>query len=133
VEILMVTQLLDTDIVIDLHHKFPPAVAWYSTLAAGMTAIAVFVALEVVQNARNLSETRSAAKVIGQLPMLAPDGPSYAWAVAEFPRLHLGYGLSMADILVAATARTHSLQLCTLNVKHYRNIPSLTTVQPYAK
>jgi hypothetical protein len=129
----MLSMILDTDVVIDLQHEFPPAVAWYRTVGAGEAGIAVFVALEVVQYARNLAESRSATKIISPMPLVWPDHRAYAWAVSEFAQLHLGYGLSMVDVLVAATARSLDMPLCTFNVKHYRNIPDITTIQPYQK
>lgn len=54
-------------------------------------------------------------------------------AVANFRRLHLSHGLGLVDSLIAATALSLNVPLCTFNVKHFRHIPGLITEQPYQR
>jgi predicted nucleic acid-binding protein len=45
----------------------------------------------------------------------------------------LSTGISAFDILIGQTAVELGLPLHTFNVKHFRHVPGLTTIQPYTK
>lgn len=48
--------LLDTDIMIDLLRRFPPAVTWLSSLGATDLVVPGYVVMELIQGCRNRSE-----------------------------------------------------------------------------
>jgi len=45
----------------------------------------------------------------------------------------LSHSLGLIDALIAATAISAGASLCTYNLKHFRAVPGLVTVQPYPK
>jgi predicted nucleic acid-binding protein len=46
---------------------------------------------------------------------------------------HLQHGVMILDAMIGATAVASGLPLYTFNEKHYRAIPSLSTIQPYVR
>jgi hypothetical protein len=56
-----------------------------------------------------------------------------ATALELFAKLHLSHSLGLLDAVIAATAIGAGASLCTFNVKHFRAVPGLVTVQPYPK
>ena len=45
-------ELVDTDVLIDVQHRHPPAVIWFTGLKS-LPAVPGFVVMELVQDARN--------------------------------------------------------------------------------
>jgi hypothetical protein len=54
-------------------------------------------------------------------------------ALADFTAFHLSHGLGLLDALIAACAVGLSATLCKFNVKHYRVVSGLVTLQPYTR
>jgi hypothetical protein len=50
--------LMDTDIMIDLLRKHPPAVAWLRSLGEEEIALPGFVVMELIQGCRNKAEQK---------------------------------------------------------------------------
>ena len=126
-------RLLDTDVVIDLQRKHPPAVAWFATVDLARLAIPGFVAMELHQSARNAAEARSADAILRRLLCVWPSGAACDAALADFRALHLSHSLGLVDALIGATARELNAYLCTFNIKHYRHVPALVTEHPYTR
>jgi predicted nucleic acid-binding protein len=126
-------RLLDTDVVIDLQHKRPAAVAWFSGLDLSQVAVPGIVAMELYQKARNKREARSADAIIRGLAVRWPSEAACNAARADFRALHLSHSLGLLDALIGATARELGATLCTFNVKHFKPVPNLTTEQPYTR
>jgi predicted nucleic acid-binding protein len=125
-------QLADTDILIDFQRGFPANHAWFKSLAVS-PSIPGFVAMELVQAARNGRELQDSLKLIAKANVVWLPERDCAVALSLFATYHLSHGLGMNDALIAATALSLGADLCTFNVKHYSCIPGLRTVQPYPK
>jgi predicted nucleic acid-binding protein len=52
-------------------------------------------------------------------------------AYNDFSSFRLSHGLGLLDSLIGHTAAGLNEHLATFNVKHYRSISGLQTVQPY--
>ncbi|MDP9314281.1 MAG: PIN domain-containing protein [Chloroflexota bacterium] len=124
--------LLDTDIVIDIQRGHAPAVAWFTSLTE-LPLIPGFVVMELVQDAQNAQQVRRVLKLIAPLAVVWPTETDCNRALADFTAYHLSHKLGLLDALIAACAIGLSADLCTFNVKHYRIIPGLTLIQPYAR
>jgi hypothetical protein len=51
--------------------------------------------------------------------------------MSDFKAYHLSHRLGLLDSLIAACAIGLSAELCTFNIKQYRVVSGLTTIQPY--
>lgn len=64
--------------------------------------------------------------------MLRLTAADHQRALADFT-LHLSHNLGLRDALIASIAVGLSADLGTFNDKHYRAVPGLVTVRPYAR
>jgi predicted nucleic acid-binding protein len=125
--------LLDTDIIVDIQRGFAPAVAWFAGADTERLALPGLALLELVQHASDRKNAEASKKIVQDLPVLWPDIAHCAWMLEVFDDLHLGYGMGIIDMIIAATALTHNATLLTHNIKHYRQVPGLVIDQPYGK
>ena len=126
-------RLLDTDVMIDLQRGFPAAVAWYTSMPDGMLALPGHVLMELYQDAQNSRQTIIIDRLTTPFPLVWPTDTEALQAVRNFRLLHLSYGIGLIDTLIAATALSLGVPLCTFNLKHFRQIPGLITEQPYTR
>ncbi|GAB4461796.1 MAG: type II toxin-antitoxin system VapC family toxin [Anaerolineae bacterium] len=124
--------ILDTDILIDVQRGYAPALAWFSQLEA-LPVVPGFVVMELIQDAKNSEQVRTALKFVAPLKIIWPTEYDCNQALLYFSKYHLSHKLGLLDALIAACAVGKSTTLCTFNVKHYRAIPELQLLQPYEK
>ena len=122
--------LLDTDALVDLIRKHPAATAWFAALAT-MPFVAGFAALELVQGCQSSSELRAVQRFLTAFEIVWPTRTDLTTALIEYMPLRLAHGIGLIDAVIAATAVGAQYTLVTFNVKHYRPIPRLKTLQPY--
>jgi predicted nucleic acid-binding protein len=60
-----------------------------------------------------------------------PTEASCQQALQDFAAYHLSHNLGLLDALIAHTAVGRNEPLATFNVKHYRVVGGLKTIQPY--
>lgn len=125
--------LLDTDLMIDLLRKHPPAMAWLASLEDEEIALPGFVAMELVQGCRNKEEQTKIEKTLATYGAVWPSQTACAQALSVFIRYHLSHSLGLLDALIGETAVALNLPLHTFNQKHYAAIPDLITIQPYQR
>ncbi len=125
--------LLDTDIMIDLSRKYPPAIAWLGSLGDEEIALPGFVVMELIQGCRNKLEQEKVEKALTPYSVVWPSLKTCDEALSVFSRYYLSHSLGLLDALIGETAVVLNLPLHTFNQKHYAAIPNLKTVQPYAK
>ena len=124
--------LLDTDVLIDIQRGHAPTLSWFLQLQE-LPAVPGFVAMELVQDARNSREVKKALKLVEPLPIVWPKSSDCQSALEIFAIYHLSHGLGLMDALIAATAVGHSATLSTFNTKHYHSVPGLKVKKPFAK
>lgn len=124
--------LLDTDVLIDVQRGHPPALEWFASLPE-LPAVPGFVVMELIQDARGAQQVRAAQRLVAPLAVVWPSVADCRRALDDFATRHLSHGLGLLDALIAACAVGCPAELCTFNVKHYRAVPGLTTIQPYAR
>jgi len=124
--------VLDTDIMVDIQRGFAPAIEWLRTLPE-TPAITVITLLELLYGCRDKQEQQTVERVAARMPVLYLDEPACQRAVDYFSQFHLSHGLGILDALIAAIVTTRGLTLCSFNEKHYRMIPELRLIKPYAR
>jgi predicted nucleic acid-binding protein len=125
-------RLLDTDILVDLLRRHPPAVSWF----AGLTewpAVPGIVVMEVIQGCRKKAEVRAVQKLVAPLQVIWPTEADCQRALADFSTFYLSHNLGLLDSLIAASAIGCGASLYTFNSKHYRMVAGLVTEQPYTR
>jgi predicted nucleic acid-binding protein len=125
--------LVDTDVMVDIQHKVPNALAWFASVTSADIAVPGFVAMELEQSARNSREAYSSRRLIRSLPIVWPHPADLSAALSDFRALHLSHGIGMMDCMIAATARGLGATLFTFNSRHFSAIPGLVIHQPYKR
>lgn len=122
--------LLDTDVLIDIQRGYTPAIAWFASLSE-IPSIAGFVAMELIQDAKNKQQVRKALQLVAPLTIVWPTEVDCVRALSDFTVYHLSHKLGLIDSLIAACAVGRNATLCTFNTKHYQVVPGLKIEQPY--
>ncbi len=121
-------RLLDTDVLVDIVRRHPPALRWFSGSSEVLYAPG-FAVMELVEGCRNKADLA----VVLQLPkVVLPVWPTPTGLQAGldlFAQYHLSHNLGLIDALIAATALGQGATLCTFNVKHFAAVPGLATEQ----
>src|SRR5262245_10139939 len=125
--------LLDTDIMIDVLRRYPPALAWLTLLGTAQLALPGYVVMELIQGCRNKAEQDQLERALTVYQIVWPSGAACDAALASFSQHRLGHNLGIIDALIAHTAIELGAPLHTFNQKHYDPITGLTTVQPYTR
>lgn len=125
--------LLDTDIMIDVLRKYPPALAWLASLGSTELVLPGLVVMELVQGCRNKAEQDQLLRDVGGYRTAWPSANACDRALQDFVSFRLSHNLGLLDALIAHTAIELGAPLHTFNQKHYAAITALTTVQPYIK
>jgi len=120
--------LVDTDVIVDYMRGYPEAAVFVRSLGA-RAHVSVITIAELYAGAREaemktLERVLSTFEQLAVTPRIAVRGGRLS---NQFRRSH---GLQLGDILIAATAQEHSIELATLNVKHF---PMLSVKRPYVK
>ncbi|GAB4505731.1 MAG: hypothetical protein Fur0043_27290 [Anaerolineales bacterium] len=123
--------LLDTDVMVDILRGYEPAKEWLKT--AQEIGVPGLVAMELIQGCQNAKEQRQLEKSLSSYPLFWPDEDDCNRALASFSSHRLSDNIGLLDALIAETAIGVNAELATFNVKHYRVLKGLRTVQPYDK
>ena len=124
--------LLDTDVLIDLLRKHPPAEAWFSGVSP-LPDVAGFAAMELVNGCRDGNELRRVQRFLATFSILWPSDEDLSKALNDYLPLRLSTGIGLMDAVIAATAVGHNLPLATFNGRHFTAVPGLATVEPYTR
>ena len=121
--------ILDADVLIDLLRERPQAENWLSGLGR-LPTVSGMAALEVLYGARDAAEQRWVESFLVRFNILWPSEGD-AQTTQHLARYHLSDGIELTDVMTAAIALRNKLTLATFNLKHFRSIPGLATLQPY--
>jgi hypothetical protein len=124
--------LLDTDIMIDILRRFPPATLWLGSVDEQL-AVPGFVAMELIQGCRNAPEQKEVERILVTHRTVWPDAETCRKSLELLSKYYLSNGLGIMDALIAQTAIGFDMVLHTFNAKHFSVIPGLKIAQPYIK
>jgi len=125
--------ILDSDILIDLLRKYPPAVNWYNQLEEDIVVLPGFVVLELLKGCQNKRQQKRMEKTIDPFEIMWPSHDACDKALEIFAQYHLSHGIGMIDVLIGHTAVSLNIPLYTFNRKHYEPIPDLIIIEPYER
>jgi predicted nucleic acid-binding protein len=123
--------LLDSDIVIDILRRHPPAVAWLAGMGTTPLGLPGIAAMELIRGCRNAVDQQRLEKLLTRFTLHWPTQADCQRAYLDFAAFWLNHRLGLLDSLIGHTAVGLGEELATFNVKHYAVISGLTTVQPY--
>ncbi len=92
-----------------------------------------FAVMELMQGCDNRNEMRALQEKLRPYDVLWPRRDTYRDVLALFAKIRLSHNTGIIDTLIGMTAVEYHVPLHTFNEKHYRPIPGLETVQPYAQ
>lgn len=123
--------LLDTDVAIDILRNHGPAVSWLQGLGTAPLGIPGLVLMELLQGCQNKAEQKRVEQFCQGHPLHWPTEADCQRALQDFATYHLSNNLGLLDALIAHTAVGLNEPLATFNVKHYKVVNGLATIQPY--
>ncbi|MBI5353164.1 MAG: PIN domain-containing protein [Chloroflexi bacterium] len=123
--------LLDTDVMVDILRGYEPAKIWLES--AQEIGVPGLVVMELIQGCQNAKEQRQLERSLSNYRLYWPSEEDNNRALTSFSAHHLSDNIGLLDALIAETAIGVHAQLATFNVKHYRVLRGLKTVQPYEK
>jgi predicted nucleic acid-binding protein len=126
--------LLDSDVLIDLLRRHPPAVGWFDRLHEDEELLVPgYVVMELIQGCRNKAEQDRVQRELVAYGVVWPSAPDCDQALEAFAAYHLSQNAGLLDVLIGQTAVALDLPLHTFNHKHYSFIPGVQTIQPYSR
>ncbi len=123
--------LLDTDVMIDVLRGYEPAMNWLES--AEEIGLPGLVAMELIQGCQNTKEQRQLEKALSAYQLYWNSEDDCDRAFLSFSSHHLSDNIGLLDALIAQIAIGFNAELATFNVKHYRVLRGLRTIQPYKK
>ena len=121
--------LLDTCIVIDVLRGREAAFEFVNGLADAPSLSAI-TATELIAGVRNVRERRRIERLL-DVYVVHDIGLDIASLAGDYVRQYgASHGVDPIDALIAATAKTHDLDLATLNLKHFPMFKGLKRPYP---
>lgn len=125
--------LLDTDVMVDVLRGYGPAIDWLGELRDHEIGVPGLVAMELIQGCQNAREQKQLERTLADYQLYWPDSDDCDRALRSFSTHYLSDNIGLLDALIAETAIGLNADLATFNLKHYRVIKSLRSVQPYKR
>lgn len=124
-----VTELLDTNIIVDLLRGYSPAKTWISTRTQPGVTRAVW--LEVIEGAQNKNDLERALKLLRDFALVEFVQQDFEWATTMLITYRLSHGVDTLDCLIAAPSSRLNLTLYTRNLKHFMPLLGNLAQSPY--
>ncbi len=126
--------LLDSDVLIDLLRKHPPAVEWFDALPEDEELVVPgYVVMELIQGCRNKAEQNRVQRELVTYGVVWPSTADCDQALKVFATYRLSHNAGVLDVLIGQTAVALGVPLHTFNQRHYSFVPGIQTIQAYAK
>jgi hypothetical protein len=126
--------LLDSDVLIDLLRKYPPATVWFDALPEDEElAVSGYVVMELIQGCRNKTEQERVQRELATYGVIWLSPTDCDQALDVFASHRLSHNAGLLDVLIGQTSVALGAPLHTFNQRHYGYIPGIQTIQPYAK
>lgn len=116
--------LIDTDILVDFFRGYSKAVAYVNTHFSHIVLSSIVVAelYAGVKGKTELSALDNFVSLFRVIPVTSEIAKTGGLYKRDYGKSH---GVGLADAIIAATCTTESVELKTLNIKHYPMLKSL--------
>lgn len=126
----MAAALIDSNIVIDLLRKYPPAENWLRSQRQTL-GVSRVVYLEVLEGAENKAEQRRVLNLLKRFDLVQMIQQDFDWATQQLVQYRLSHNVDAFDCLIAAPSYRLQLPLHTRNLKHFTPLLGNLAQQPY--
>lgn len=123
--------LLNTNILIDISHKYAAAIGWMQNNPKLIFAIPSLVRMEMVLGARNKAELEKITRLLGPYPVVFPTDVDAESAMNRFEAYYLSHQIEIIDCFIAAMSARMSLPVYSRNAKDLGVFKDVIAVTPY--
>lgn len=117
--------ICDTNILIEFYKADPTVIQTLRRIGAAHIAVSVITKAELFYGARDKQELAKIEQHISLCQCYGLNDAISALFIELMSRYSLSHKVSIPDMLIAATAINHELELYTLNTKDFKFIPEL--------
>jgi predicted nucleic acid-binding protein len=117
--------LCDTNILIEFYKANPTVIQTLQRMGSANIAISVITKAELFYGARDKQELAKIERNLSLCCCYGLNDSISALFIELMSRYSLSHKVSIPDMLLAATAISHELELYTLNTKDFKFIPEL--------
>jgi predicted nucleic acid-binding protein len=118
---------------IDVMRGYEPAIEWLTSVSDQEISLPGLVAMELLQGCQNAKEQKRLEKSLSLYKLYWAEPQDCDRAFKSFATHHLSHNIGLLDALIAETVIGFGAELATFNVKHYRVLKELKTIQPYKR
>lgn len=112
---------LDTDIVVDVVRKVPPAVTWLNQVSNEVLAVSGSTVVELLAGCRNALEQQKLDRETALFQVVWLQGSRCDVALRNYRDLRLSHGIGVFDVFIGRTAIELGVPLHTFNAKHFQS------------
>jgi predicted nucleic acid-binding protein len=117
--------LCDTNILIEFYKANPAIIKTLQRMGSANIAVSVITKGELFYGARDKQELAKIERHLSVCHCYGLNDSISALFIELMSRYSLSHKVSIPDMLIAATAISHDLELYTLNTKDFKFIPEL--------
>ena len=117
--------LCDTNILIEFYKANPAIIKNLQRMGSANIAVSVITKAELFYGARDKQELAKIERHLSVCHCYGLNDSISALFIELMSRYSLSHKVSIPDMLIAATAISHELELYTLNTKDFKFIPEL--------
>ncbi len=98
---------VDSDVMVDIFRKHPPALVWMRKHKQDVLAISGFVAMELVQGCQNKLDQKRVEKYLMNIQIVWPSEAACQSAWTTFSTYYLSHSIGILDAVIGHTAADH--------------------------
>lgn len=117
--------LCDTNILIEFYKANPTVIQTLQRMGSANIGVSVITKAELFYGARDKQELAKIERHVALCHCYGLNDAISALFIELMVRYSLSHKVSIPDMLIAATAISHDLELYTLNTKDFKFIPEL--------
>jgi len=125
--------LCDTNILIEFYKGKPSVIQNLQNIGAADIAVSVITKAELFYGAKDKQELTKIERHLSACCCYGLNEAVSALFIKLMSRYSLSHKVSIPDMLIAATAMIHDIEIYTMNTKDFKFIPELKLYRPRIK